>query len=347
MTRLHMKKTPAERETEEDRAWRKAQRAARKGRHMDSEEHSESDRKHKRKRSKSPSSRHRHHKHDKKKSPIPSFNEYSREQDQGGWEPPPTSSKVDLDELRAEMEERRFREKLFDAMGDDAGFDQTEAYYNDFSHVPPRWREPGESAAAKGPDTSAMDDEQYAEWIREGMWKRTHRAEVEAREQAEKEKRKRKEKEKARREETKKMDREVDERRSRKQQLKEQQGALDAWGAYDAQWAQLRSSGRSEPDLKLSFMDLPWPSYPPPSLPLSQEALSKQAISAFLLSPLHSVGKPRKQRLREALLLYHPDRFVAKWMGLVRERDATEVQEAVGRVARVLTGLVEEGDQGE
>lgn len=314
---------------------------------MDSEEHSESGRKHKRKRSGSPSGRRRHHKSDKKHSPIPSFDEYSEVPTQEGWEPPPTSSKVDLDALRAELEERRFREKLFDAMGDDAGFDQAEAYYNDFSHVPHRWREPGQSTGAKEPDTSTMDDEQYAEWIREGMWRRTHRAEVEAQEQAEKEKRKRKEKEKARREESKKMDREVDERRSRKQQLKEQQGALDAWSAYDTRWTQLRSGGPSTSNSKLKFTDLPWPSYPSPRLPLSQEALSKQAISAFLLSPLHSVGKPRKQRLREALLLYHPDRFVAKWMGLVRERDVADVQEAVGRIARVLTGLVEEGDQGE
>jgi hypothetical protein len=339
MTPLHMKQTPAEREEEEDRAWRKSQRATRKSRHLHPDDHSShSKHKHKRRRSGSPSTRKK-----KRSSHSPPAEHGPNEE---GWEPPSTSSKIDLDALRAEMEERRFREKMFDAMGDDAGQDGIEAHYNDYAHVPPRWREPGQSSTKLGDEGVVnMDDEEYAEWVRKGMWRRTHRAEVEAKERADKEKRKRKEKEKSRRQETRKIEREADERRARRQQAKEQQHAVDAWTAYDARWTQLRAD-RAEPG-ELAFTDLPWPSYPPPRLPLSPEALSKQAISTFLLSPLHSIGKPRKQRLREALLLYHPDRFVAKWMGLVRQRDAAPVQEAVGRVARVLTGLVEEGDQGE
>ncbi|QRV84169.1 hypothetical protein RhiJN_12185 [Ceratobasidium sp. AG-Ba] len=331
MGRLHMKQTPAELEVEEERAWRKAQRAARKGRHPDSDEHSSwSERKHKRKRSRSPSSRRK-----KRHSPSP-FDE--------GWEPPASSSKIDVDALRAEMEERQFREKLFDAMGDDAGLDGIGAHYNEY--VPPRWRDPGDpTAKVAGGDLANIDDEEYAEWVREGMWRRTHRAEVEAQEQAEVQKQKRKEKEKARKEETRRMEREAEERRAKRQQVKQQQHAVDAWIAYDARWNQLRA-GRAQPG-ELAFTDLPWPSYPPPKLPLSPEALSRKAVTSFLLSPLHSIGKPRKQRLREALLLYHPDRFVAKWMGLVQEADALSVQEAVGRVARVLTAHLEEGDQGD
>ncbi|KAG9122764.1 hypothetical protein FRC07_000714 [Ceratobasidium sp. 392] len=334
-----MKQTPAECEVEEDRAWRKAQRAARKGRssYSDNHPHSHSERRHKRRRSRSPSSR------KKMRNSLSPFDEQKLEE---GWIPPPTSSKIDEDALRAEMEERRFREKLFDAMGDDAGLDGTEAHYNDYAHVPPRWKGPGQSGTRLAEEDPAnMDDEQYAEWVREGMWRRTHRAEVEAQERAEEEKKKRKEKEKARREDTRKMEREAEERRARRQQAKEQQHVVDAWIVYDARWTQLRG-GQAQPG-ELAFTDLPWPCYPPPKLPLSPEALSRQVISAFLLSPLHSIGKPRKQRLREALLLYHPDRFTAKWMGVIREMDVSSVQEAVGRVARVLTGLVEEGDQGD
>ncbi|KAG8698136.1 hypothetical protein FRC08_006108, partial [Ceratobasidium sp. 394] len=309
MGRLHMKQTPAEREEEEDRAWRKAQRAARKGRPLYSSDDPHPKRKHKRKRSRSPSRRKRH-------SPLPPREPELDER----WVPPPGSSKIDTEALRAEMEERMFREKLFDAMGDDAGLDGAEAHYNDYTYVPPRWRDPGESSTKlAGGDLSNLDDEQYAEWVREGMWRRTHRAEVEAQERAEEEKKRQKEKEKARREETRKMEREAVEHRARRQQVKEQQHVVDAWIAYDTRWTQLRA-GQAQPG-ELAFTDLPWPSYPAPKLPLSPEALSKQAISAFLLSPLHSIGKPRRQRLREALLLYHPDRFVAKWMGLIREKD--------------------------
>ncbi|KAG9077691.1 hypothetical protein FRC06_008758 [Ceratobasidium sp. 370] len=331
-----MKQTSAEREAEEDRAWRKAQRAARKPRQLHSDDNSYLERKHKRKRSRSPSRK-------KKRHSSPSSHEPELDQ---AWVPPPASSKLDTEALRAEMEERRFREKLFDAMGDDAGLDGTEAHYNDYAYVPPRWRDPGQSSVKlEGEGLSNMDDEQYAEWVREGMWRRTHRAEVEAQERAEEKKKKRKEKEKARKAETRRMEREAEERRARRQQVKEQQHVVDAWIAYDARWTQLRAK-QAQPG-ELAFTDLPWPSYPAPKLPLSPDALSKQAISTFLLSPLHSIGKPRRQRLREALLLYHPDRFVAKWMGLIREKDAPPVQEAVGRVARVLTGLVEEGEQGD
>ncbi|EUC57540.1 hypothetical protein RSOL_224300, partial [Rhizoctonia solani AG-3 Rhs1AP] len=325
-----MKQTVTEREEEEERAYRKAQKAARKARRLHSDYDDSSSSKRKRKRSRSPS-----HRHQKRRDPVPPPNE-------SGWTPPPPAPKVDMDALRAEMEERQFRENLFDAMGDDAGFESTEARLNEYDDfVPDRW---GDSTSSHlRDDPSMMDDDQYAEWVRAGMWRRTHKAEIEAQERAEEERKRKKERERDRRKETRRMEREDNERRTRRKQVKEQQLVVEGWIAYEAQWAQLRPSEATS----LRFTDLPWPCYPPPRLPLDPDALSKQAISSFLLSPLHSIGKPRKQRLREALLLYHPDRFIAKWMGRVRKDDAQEVQEAVGRVARVLTGLVEEGDQGE
>ncbi|KAH7334694.1 hypothetical protein B0J17DRAFT_671190 [Rhizoctonia solani] len=330
MGRLHMKETPAEREEEEERAYRKAKKAARKARRLHSDYDDSSSSKHKRKRSRSPS-----HRHKKRRDSVPPFEE-------DGWVSPASVSNVDMDTLRAEMEERQFREKLLDAMGDDAGFETIETQFNEYDDVvPDRWKDSASSHLRNDP--SMMDDDQYAEWIREGIWRRTHKAEVEAQERAEEERKRKREKERARREKTRRMEREDNERRARRKQVKEQRSALEGWIAYETQWAQLRPSETTS----LGFTDLPWPCYPPPRLPLEPDTLSKQTISSFLLSPLHSIGKPRKQRLREALLLYHPDRFMAKWMGRVRKEDTQGVQEAVGRVARVLTGLVEEGDQGE
>lgn len=339
-----MKQTPSERDRDEERAWRKAQKAARKSRD------SGANCKPRQSRSRSPSSssraRHRKKRH---RTPPPNSRGYDGEDEDGdgdGWVPPAAASKVDMDAVRAEMEERRFREKLFDAMGDDAGWDYTETRFNEYDdRVPQRWQGAGTSHSRDDP--SNMNDEEYAEWVREGMWRRTHKAEIEAQERAEEERKKRKEREKARREETKRMEREDAEKRARRRQVKEQQSIVGAWASYEARWAQLRAGSSGSASGGLAFTELPWPCSTPPTLPIEPDALSKQAVSSFLFSPLHSIGKPRKQRLREALLLYHPDRFVAKWMGLVRERDVPGVQEAVGRVARVLTALVEEGDQGE
>ncbi|KAJ1306002.1 hypothetical protein OPQ81_010717 [Rhizoctonia solani] len=331
MGRLHMKQTPAEREEEEERAYRKAQRAARKARRVYPGHDDTSSSHPKHKRSHSPP-----HRRKRRRESVPPF-------DQGDESVPPASaSKIDMEALRAEMEERQFREKLFDAMGDDAGLENTEAHFNEYDDfVPDRWKDPVSSHLRDDP--SMMDDDQYAEWIREGMWRRTHRAELEAQERAEEDRKRKKEKEKARREATRRMEREDNERRAKRKQAKEQKSVVEGWIAYEAQWAQLRPSETNS----LGFIDLPWPCFPPPCLPLDPDTLSKQAISSFLLSPLHSIGKPRKQRLREALLLYHPDRFIARWMSRIRKEDVQGVQEAVGRVARVLTGLVEEGDQGE
>lgn len=86
------------------------------------------------------------------------------------------SSKIDLEELQAEIEERRFREKLYDAMADDYDnrLDGVEAQLNEYAHIPSRWQ-PSRGAASfeyrTANDPDMMDEEEYAEWIREGMWR--------------------------------------------------------------------------------------------------------------------------------------------------------------------------------
>lgn len=90
--------------------------------------------------------------------------------------------KVDYERIQAEIEEQRFREKMFDALGDDERLDSVETRMNDYAHVPDRWRSGGSTGARGGPsedyydidtfihlDPQSMDDEEYAEWVRLGM----------------------------------------------------------------------------------------------------------------------------------------------------------------------------------
>jgi hypothetical protein len=71
----------------------------------------------------------------------------------------------------------RFREKLFDACADDERLDSLEARMNDFAHVPDRWRtarRPSnvfESDEWLKTDPDVMDEEEYTEWIRMGMYR--------------------------------------------------------------------------------------------------------------------------------------------------------------------------------
>jgi len=105
-----------------------------------------------------------------------------------GPQPAGSSSHIpqDYDALKAEIEERIFREKMFDALGDDERLDSVEARFNDFAQVPERWRtssSPRMGAGTKGQaraydddellklDPQYMDEEEYVEWIRAGMYR--------------------------------------------------------------------------------------------------------------------------------------------------------------------------------
>lgn len=77
----------------------------------------------------------------------------------------------------AEME---FRQKMFDALGEDERLDGMETHFNDFVHIPDRWKR----AATTTTETylydaddflklnpNALDDDEYAEWVRLGMYR--------------------------------------------------------------------------------------------------------------------------------------------------------------------------------
>lgn len=111
----------------------------------------------------------------------------------------------------------------------------------------------------------------------------------------------------------------------------------------------------------LGFDDIPWPivaayqhkkgrtkNSDPTSV--SIEDLTAEAISVFLVStsehssPLDErEKKERKEKLREAFLRFHPDKFEGRIMKRVREEERNKVGEAVGQVVRVLNALMGDG----
>jgi len=71
-----------------------------------------------------------------------------------------------------------FQEKLWDALGDDDRLDTVEARLNEYAHIPRRWRgvdsqAHNQSTMDGGPvdDPALMNDDEYAEWVRVGMWR--------------------------------------------------------------------------------------------------------------------------------------------------------------------------------
>jgi len=105
---------------------------------------------------------------------------------------------------------------------------------------------------------------------------------------------------------------------------------VDAWTSYESRWTSLMTS----PD-PLDFKTIPWPVTKPARGP---GHVTPEAIAAFLFSQLHSPQLSRKDRIRNAQLRWHPDRF-RRLMGRVKAGDKAKVEEAVGIVARCLNDL--------
>ena len=139
----------------------------------------------------------------------------------------------------------------------------------------------------------------------------------------------------------------------------------EAREVYDRRWVSLLGGGEGR-DGRLKFEDIPWPVYEantrghtkhkhqPESVSLSVDILTPDAISAFILpSPALPLlneeekernRKARKDKLRETLLRFHPDKFEGRLIGrVVGDGEREKVSEGVGRVVRALNVLMGEG----
>ncbi|KAJ1301969.1 hypothetical protein OPQ81_000806 [Rhizoctonia solani] len=114
---------------------------------------------------------------------------------------------------------------------------------------------------------------------------------------------------------------------------------LDAWRSYELRWSTFATAYATQ---RIGFSDIPWPMVQTPS---GSESMTSQAVSELILSPLHSVGRTRKERLREALLKWNPDTFEHRWLGFILEDEKPRVVEAVEVLYRILIQLWTEVDQ--
>jgi hypothetical protein len=119
----------------------------------------------------------------------------------------------------------------------------------------------------------------------------------------------------------------------------------EAWSVYESRWMLLNFATRSSPiiiqsapgNLTLSFRDIPWPLLHPPS---SCDGITTVAIRMFLASEHQSSDKSLRDRIREALLRWHPDRFEGRIMEHVRADQRGEVKKGVDIVVCCLNELL-------
>jgi hypothetical protein len=109
------------------------------------------------------------------------------------------------------------------------------------------------------------------------------------------------------------------------------QPMLEAWRKYGERWNLMLSTAQP-----LTFQSIPWPVAVRLNDPVQ---LYTGDIMAFLFSPQHSVHQSRRDRLKAALLQWHPDRF-QRLLSRVVEEDRSVVEEGVNIVARCLNELL-------
>ncbi|KAI0088808.1 hypothetical protein BDY19DRAFT_985285 [Irpex rosettiformis] len=86
-----------------------------------------------------------------------------------------------------------------------------------------------------------------------------------------------------------------------------------------------------------NWFNFPWPMLKKPSNP---EELTTTAISAYILNPYNPSDKSEKDRIKEHIRRWHPDRFETKLLPKVKSEDRERVKEGAGQVVRSLNELL-------
>ncbi|KAF5348710.1 hypothetical protein D9758_006774 [Tetrapyrgos nigripes] len=292
--------------------------------------------------------------------------------------------KQDYEFIWAEQEDKRFRDKLSMAFEDDERLDSVEARFNSFAHVPMHWGGAGSRGGTgsgidyESIDPMTLDQEEYVEWIRQGMYRKTHAHEFEEKERKKAEHAARRAQEKALQEETERLEKAAAEERRRRRHEREHRKWEHVRELYDNRWKELLAPiPPGDTATPLSFDDVPWPVHLSTSASKSDkdkdknsksramsvsvalEDLTRDAISLFLFSTTSSSSsssssnkessewekekKDRRDKLRETFLRFHPDKFEGRFMPRVKEAERDKVRQALGIVVRALNELMEQG----
>ncbi|KAK0473755.1 hypothetical protein IW261DRAFT_1503274 [Armillaria novae-zelandiae] len=123
-----------------------------------------------------------------------------------------------------------------------------------------------------------------------------------------------------------------------------EESLVNRWNAYETAWQVLVSSGSP-----LRFSDIPWPVTAVSSSPLAKDSsptplrlddITMSKIEDLFLGDLRVRGctVTRKERIRNSLLRWHPDKMTAILSRVVQE-DISDVENGVGIVVRCLHHL--------
>jgi hypothetical protein len=108
---------------------------------------------------------------------------------------------------------------------------------------------------------------------------------------------------------------------------------VELFRRHEEQWQIVRSAH------KVGWNTFPWPVFRKPTGP---EALTTDAVGAYVLSPYYPAdpSKSNKDRIKEQIRRWHPDRFDTQLLPKVNEEERELVKEGAGWVVRALSELL-------
>jgi hypothetical protein len=290
-----------------------------------------------------------------------------QEGQQGDEEPSHPFPREPADPLQSDGD--AFRASLFDALADDEG---AAAYWeNVYSQPIHVYSRPAVQNTATG-ELEEMNDEEYAEYVKQQMWERKHPEVVFERRKRDREKKLEEEERTRRREEFVRRKEQAAWERSQRRGFRGDgadardakyeyefagekdwsqanpvrtqemhQEYLTSWAAYLGAWDRLqfdllqqRDDDETKPSINPSKR-MPWPV-------LKSKPLTKPNIEAFMQ---HAPGDDRKERLRTLKaerVRWHPDKIQQRFRGAVDDGTMT----LVTGVFQVVDGMVEEERKG-
>lgn len=99
-------------------------------------------------------------------------------------------------------------------------------------------------------------------------------------------------------------------RREFENRSKDQMRESTAWARYSSQWEIFKRFslvvGESAGGAVFRFEDIPWPTLTPPTSP---NMITRKEVEGFLFSSFSDQGKPLRTKIRDCLLMWHPDKF--------------------------------------
>lgn len=198
-----------------------------------------------------------------------------------------------------------FRESLFDALADDEGAAYWEGVYGQPVHVYPDTK--------PGPDgkLERMNEDEYAEYVRQKMWEKSHQHILEEREAKEKARRLRKEQRAHQNEniadeeeERERLHQQMEESLRRGAERKKAKEVAAAWDKYARKWEDLKSAQNIAQDAESRVLDLiPWP-----VASGKAKHVSKEEIERFLKSSSAWQADPAAL-LKVERVRWHPDKM--------------------------------------